>query len=450
MSISRNRRWLVAACLMPLLAACGQGGGSGQPPAAGSAPARGSLLQFPPRLVQTVTTADLLLQLGGVTDQPLLALSGAPLCDIAIYHLEYNTVGGRQEATTASAALMVPTGVDASCRGARPILLYAHGTSTNQAFDISDLANAQNAEGLLLAAVFAAQGYIVVAPNYAGYDTSTLGYHPYLDADQQSKDMIDALHAARQALPVAGLALTSDNGRLFLTGYSQGGFVAMATERAMQAAGMRVTAAAPMSGPYALAAFFDAVANGQVEGGAPVVVTMLVTGYQQSYGNIYASPGEMFEPQYANGVEFLLPARVPRSTLYAQGLLPQYALFSATPPDPAYAGITPAVQPAFLAPVFALGFGAGNLLTNGFRLAYLHDAAVHPDGGWPVVTNGAPAAGALLSQGPGPERPAHVVADRSDPAVRRTRRSAGLLVEHATDAGVLGVAPARGHWLRHP
>ena len=31
-----------------------------------------------------------------------------------------------------------------------------------------------------MAAVFAAQGYIVVAPNYAGYDGSTLDYHPYL------------------------------------------------------------------------------------------------------------------------------------------------------------------------------------------------------------------------------------------------------------------------------
>jgi hypothetical protein len=51
--------------------------------------------------------------------------------------------------------------------------------------------------------MFAAEGYIVVAPNYVGYDTSTLGYHPYLNADQQSKDMIDALTAARSALPTA-------------------------------------------------------------------------------------------------------------------------------------------------------------------------------------------------------------------------------------------------------
>ena len=99
---------------------------------------------------------------------------------------------------------MVPTGLGASCTGARPIVLYAHGTTTDRAFN---MANMQNAETLFLAALFASQGYIVVAPNYAGYDTSTLPYHPYLIADQQSKDMIDALTAARTALPFASATL---------------------------------------------------------------------------------------------------------------------------------------------------------------------------------------------------------------------------------------------------
>src|SRR4030095_14755170 len=120
-----------------------------------------------------------------------------------------------------------------------------------------------------------------VAPNYAGYDTSTLPYHPYLVADQQSKDMIDALTAARSTLPVAQAATTPDSGRLFVTGYSQGGYVAMATHRALQGAGMTVTAAAPMSGPYALAAFVDTVFNVQVNGSAPVPWTMLVTAYNK-------------------------------------------------------------------------------------------------------------------------------------------------------------------------
>ena len=53
--------------------------------------------------------------------------------------------------------------------------------------------------------------------------------------------MIDILTAARTALPNTMSSATSDNGKLFVTGYSQGGHVAMATQRAMQTAGMTVT-----------------------------------------------------------------------------------------------------------------------------------------------------------------------------------------------------------------
>ncbi len=275
---------------------------------------------------------------------------------------------------------MVPTGLGANCTGARPIVLYAHGTTTDRAFN---MANMQNTETLFLAALFASKGYIVVAPNYAGYDTSTLPYHPYLIADQQSKDMIDALTAARTALPLASATLTKDNGQLFITGYSQGGYVAMATHRAMQAAGMTVTAAAPMSGPYALAAFVDAVFYGEVNGDAPVSSTLLLTAYQKAYGDIYANPGDVFETQYARGIDSLLPTTTPRSQLYAEGKLPEFALFSSTPPAPAFAGDTPPTTPANLAEVFALGFGAGNLIQNGYRLSYLEDAQANPDGGWP-------------------------------------------------------------------
>ncbi len=97
---------------------------------------------------------------------------------------------------------MVPSGSDAACTGARPILLYAHGTSTDRAFNMASLSTS-NPEAIAIALEFAAQGYVVVAPNYAGYDTSSLTYHPFLVADQQSKDMIDALKAARSALPLS-------------------------------------------------------------------------------------------------------------------------------------------------------------------------------------------------------------------------------------------------------
>src|SRR5579859_5913823 len=347
-----------SACLLAslLMAACGGGSGHADSGVAAT-PMRGALLQSPPQLLSTVTAPTLLLELNAAANQQLLSLSGTPVCDILMYDIRYETVGGANEATTASAALLVPTGLGANCTGARPIVLYAHGTTTDRKFN---MANIQNTEVLNLAALFASKGYIIVAPNYAGYDTSTLSYHPYLIADQQSKDMIDALTAARTALPYASATLTTDGGQLFITGYSQGGYVAMATHRAMQGAGMNVTASAPMSGPYALAAFVDAVFYGEVNGDGPVSATLLITAYQRTYGNIYANAADVFSPQYASGIASLLPSTTPRSQLYAQGKLPQYALFSPTPPAPQFAAITPPTTPANLAPVFALGFGPGD------------------------------------------------------------------------------------------
>ena len=403
---------LLAALSASLLVACGgssdssgtsAGGSSSSGAGSSSSQAPGTLLSAPV-LLSTTSVADMLTQLttdassqtyGTQVLAQVLALAGAPACNVQVFHIEYYTVGGANESTTASGALMVPRGTAASCQGARPIVLYAHGTTTERNFNIADLTNQQNAEGILLAVFFAARGYIVVAPNYAGYDTSTLSYHPFLVGAQQSQDMIDALNAARSALPAS--SQVSDDGRLFITGYSQGGYVAMATHRAMQAANMKVTASAPMSGPYALAAFVDAEFAGEVSGGAPVVATLLLTAYQHSYGDIYTNATDVFAPQYAPGIATLFPSTMSRSQIYAAGLLPQTALFDSTPPSAAYADITPATLPASLAPVFAQGFGADGLIINDYRLSYLQDAQAHPDGGFPTLTNDLPAAAPALS-----------------------------------------------------
>ena len=371
---------------LSLLAACGKGGGLASAPQMQSG--RGQLITNPPTKLGSFSVSDLISRLSGSDlGQELLKLAFSPTCSVDVYQLQYDTVGAQSESTTASGALMIPSGLDSRCQSPRPILLYAHGTSTLKTYNIADVTN--NGEGLLLAAVFASRGYIVVAPNYAGYDTSSLAYHPYLDADQQSKDMIDALTAARSAFASTS---TSDNQKLFITGYSQGGYVAMATHRALQAAGTTVTGSAPMSGPYALAAFVDAVFEGQVSGGAVVNFTLLATSYQHAYGNIYTSTTDVFEAKYASGIDSLLPSTTAVSTLVSQGRLPDNAIFSSTPPAPEFAAMTPATMPASLAPAFALGFGSDNLVTNNYRLSYLRDAQANPDGGFPGTSTGLPAA----------------------------------------------------------
>lgn len=379
---------LAAILLVSLATACRIGGGNGKDSGGSNSTTRGSLIGTP-QATGSWSTSDLLALLP-INDlgKELLQLSPSPVCGVKVWHIDYHTIGGQGEATQASAALMTPTGSDARCQGARPIVVYDHGTKTNTSFDIAKIDDQGNGEGLLMAAVFAANGYIVVAPNYAGYDKSTLGYHPYLNANQQSADTVDALSAARTALPSTGASAGS---KLYLTGYSQGGFVSMATQRALEAQGTSVSAGAPMSGPYALAAFGDAIFLGQVSGGGVVNFTLLATSYQHSYGNIWSQPTDVFDARHAAHIEGALPSTSGVGTLQQQGVLPP-ALFSSTPPAPQYAAITPPTQPATLAPAFALGFGSDFLITNAYRAAYLQDQQAHPDGGFPTSGDGLPPA----------------------------------------------------------
>ena len=384
---------LAAATFAALLAGCGGGGsgdaGVGGTPAGPDAPrATGTLLQSPPARTLSLSASLLkgVLQNGPTRDQTLLSLAGDPICDVEIRSLKYTSLGGAGEATTASGALMLPGGSDARCTGARPIVLYGHATHSEKSFNLANLGDNTNAaytESLTLAAIFAARGYIVVAPNYAGYDSSTLGYHPFLNAQQQSGDMLDSLFAAKTALGTITPRVTAST-QLFLTGFSQGGYVAMATQRAMEQAGLTVTAAAPMAGPYALSRELDDNFAGQVHVSATQFATLIATSYQRSYGNVYARPADLYESAYANGIETLLPG-ADFVTLTKSGKLPETALFSLTPPQappgsalqPTLNALTPRTGTSLDA-VFAHGFGAGNLFTNSFRLAYLQDLLANP------------------------------------------------------------------------
>ncbi|AQV96830.1 alpha/beta hydrolase [Cupriavidus necator] len=326
----------------------------------------------------------------------LMQVAGTPACDLEVVYVRYGTIGGANESTNASAALMIPGGGPA-CSGPRPTMLYAHGTTTYRNFNIADLTQTDKSngdgasEGLAVAAMYAAQGYIVVASNYAGYSGSDLAYHPYLNAVQQSADMIDSLTAGRVAMGGANSGkLTWENGKLFVTGYSQGGYVAMATQRALQAAGVNVTAASMGSGPYALGATGDALVAGEVDIGSTVFTTLVATSYQHAYGNVYGSPGDLYEPAYVPGIEQLLPSLTSIDVLIGKGKLPAATLFSLTPPAPQFASLTPPTSPplvpAVLTPVFALGFGNGNLVRNAYRLSMLQDELVNPDGAFPNTT----------------------------------------------------------------
>jgi hypothetical protein len=384
---------LCAMVLVGGIAGCGHNSQSGT---VASTDRRGTLVNDPPLRVASLSASGLAAELTAMpSGAALLQLAGAPVCGVDVYYLKYWTVAPDDSPQLASAALMVPTGSSSTCSGPRPIVEYAHGTATASTYDIADVSNPSNpasAESAIIAAVFAAHGYIVVAPNYLGYDISTLGYHPYVDGAENAIVMMDALTAARKALLSTFTPNTSDDGRLYITGYSEGGYVAMATVKAMQAAGETVTASAPSSGPYALEAFADAIFFGQVDIGATVFAPLITTSYQHAYGNVYSQTSDIYSPTYATGIDTLLPSTTPLDTLFQDGKLPESALFDSTTPtsstgiaavdttaDELLALPSSAQYGASLAALFDAGFGTPYLVNNSYRVAYVDDAIIHPD-----------------------------------------------------------------------
>jgi poly(3-hydroxybutyrate) depolymerase len=323
----------------------------------------------------------------------LQRLLRAPVCAVIVYKFLYATVGGQGEATDASGALMVPAGTAARCRGSRPILLYAHGTSLRRTTDMSavnDPTNPQYIWSTDIALAFATQGYIVIAPNYAGYDLSTLPYHPYFNAAQQSQDAIDSLTAGRQLLRQLGRRVHA-NGQLFVSGYSEGGFVAMATLRALDMQDRPATAGAPMSGPYARLAFLDEIFLGHPNGGRTAFLPMELNSYAHlKHGSI--DPTQILSSKFQNATK-LFPGKIgfsELSKLVAAGDIPATAVFQSESTGARAPGFSPARYPRLAAlpegaPLYGAGFDPSTyLISTAFRAAYIADVDAHPDGGAPV------------------------------------------------------------------
>jgi pimeloyl-ACP methyl ester carboxylesterase len=267
----------------------------------------GQLLETPASMFTMTKT-----QLDG---SGLIGLSGAAKCDVQVVPLNYVTPGAKGEASNASGVLLLPTG--AGCTGPAPLVAYAKGTDVQKTHT---LASPTDSETGLLAAMYAGQGYAVVATDYLGFAKSAYSYHPYLHAASEATSVIDSIRAARNAAKVLNASLS---GKVMLTGYSQGGHSSMAAHREIEknlSGEITVVAGAHLAGPYNMSGSMkltDAIAGYQF------FVPYLVTAWQKIYGNLYSDVKAAFKAPYSDYIETLLPsATLNYTTLVTSGKLP--------------------------------------------------------------------------------------------------------------------------------
>ena len=235
-----------ALVFVAALAGCGGGGGGGDDSVAGTTPT--SPVPTPERsgqlesaaLLGTLAATDIAAALA---DKESLAQDVVPRFAVTSYRLEYLTTDADGRQVRASGLVSVPV----KAAGAKsPVLSYQHGTLFKDAE-----APSNNAVASEVAVVLASLGYIVLAPDYVGFGASRGTPHPYLLSAPSAAATIDFLTAARTWRSQANVV---DNGQLFMTGYSEGGYVTMAAHRALQAGNsphlQQLRMVVPGAGPY--------------------------------------------------------------------------------------------------------------------------------------------------------------------------------------------------------
>lgn len=214
--------------------------------------------------------------------------------DLELYSITYETIDQFGNEAIASGAIVLPVGQLESL----PLLSFHHGTEVRRLGTYS-----QSGSFDLLTCWLGGTGYVSVFPDYLGLGVSNV-FHPYQINIPSATAIVDILIASKQLCLSKNIYL---NDQLFLTGYSEGGYVTAAAQKMIeedysdqfQIAGSTLCAGAyDMSGTM-----FDLMVSYE-EYGAPYYLPYVVLAYQDTY-NLVDDIDEYFLPEYSDTLQVL-------------------------------------------------------------------------------------------------------------------------------------------------
>lgn len=162
-----------------------------------------------------------------------------------LYKVTYRSVDAKGRNAVLSGMVAIPA------QGApNGMIIFNHGTMVSRKTVPSAYrgeAKAGETQNALLA--FGSGGYAIVMPDYIGQGDHRGTAHPYPASLTNARAGIDMIKPARE---VARRYRAEIGNALFVTGYSEGGGVAMGQTKLLEQANVSVTASAPAAGPYDL------------------------------------------------------------------------------------------------------------------------------------------------------------------------------------------------------
>lgn len=198
---------------------------------------------------------------------------------IRVRRLVYKTKNWDGSPVMASGLLILPV-----TTAAVPMIGQQHGTLYDDADAPSNYG--PGSEAYQVSSIFAANGYILVCPDYIGYGESKNVPHPYSHRATLASASLDMLRAAREY--ISSDATVNWDKRVYLAGYSEGGSATMALYKKMQdevPTEFNLRAVSCGAGAYDVTGFTKALlskpSSGEVNANRTFVWTLLT--YDQIY-----------------------------------------------------------------------------------------------------------------------------------------------------------------------
>ncbi|MBU1668803.1 prolyl oligopeptidase family serine peptidase [bacterium] len=230
------------------------------------------------------------------------------------FKIPYTTTDEKGNEVKASGLFVIPTGLPAAVQPfGLSMVSDDHGTifaNREAPSVIADTNGAPDGSAIILTAL---GGFATLQPDYIGFGDSSEHYHPFVLKESLANATVDFIKTVKIFANENNITL---NNQLFLTGYSEGGYAAMATLKKIEeeSTGLTVTMAAPMAGPYALKTMADGVLS-QPKLGVPSF--MANVGYAYAQANDEALNSIINEP-YASKLPTLFNGDLNRTQIDPQ------------------------------------------------------------------------------------------------------------------------------------
>ena len=205
---------------------------------------------------------------------------------VDILELEYTSAMPDGSPVTASGLVFIPRGYT---KRKTAMMVYHHGTDLVRDRKV----NLKGEQTICL--VFAADGYVVLMPDYFGLGKSNAPLHPYQHAETEAQSSIDMIRAVRKSKQEFGI---DPEERIFITGYSQGGHAAMSTHKFITERHkdeIKVWASSPMSGAYDMTGAQREIMY--IPYSNPGYLPYILFGYNNIY-KFFENPSEVLKSPY--------------------------------------------------------------------------------------------------------------------------------------------------------